>query len=134
MAAPKEEIVTESVIPPMPANDDGAPIPFDRWNEVLAAVGKTDPMMKAALSDSEAFVQGEYMLIKIAHDSFKDMVNKDARHRGNLKAAIAFVTGQPYKIGPYKEPERSVTSSVADDPLDKLILSAKEAGLPTSEE
>ncbi|MBQ2703921.1 MAG: DNA polymerase III subunit gamma/tau [Clostridia bacterium] len=132
--ASKEEIVTESVVPPMPANDSGEPIPFDRWNDVLAAVGKTDPMMKAALSDSEAFVQGEYMLIKIAHESFKDMVNKDARHRGNLKAAIAFVTGQPYKIGPYKEPERSVTSAIADDPLDKLILSAKEAGLPTSEE
>ena len=128
-----KEVVTEKVIPPMPA-EEGEPVPFDRWNEVLAAVGKTDPMMKAALSDSEAFVQGEYMLIKIAHESFKDMVNKDARHRGNLKAAIAFVTGQPYKIGPYKEPEKPITSAITDDPLDKLILSAKEAGLPTSEE
>ena len=133
--AKNDDIVVERLTPPeavVPKYEEEI-IPFDRWNEVLAAVGKTDPLMKAALSDSAAYVQGEYMLIKIAHESFKDMVNKDARHRGNLKAAIAFVTGFPFKIGPYKEPAKPVTAN-SDDPLDKLILSAKEAGLPTSDE
>ncbi len=136
---PQPEKEAEPVAPapaaaPIPTSDEGEPILFDRWNDVIAAVGKSDPLMRAALSDSEAYVQGEYMLIKIAHESFKDMVNKDARHRGNLKAAIAFVTGQNYKIGPYKAPEKPTVTDNTDDPLDKLILSAKKAGLPTSEE
>ncbi len=131
--APTPTPVAEQKAEPAPLSEDGEPVLFDRWNEVLAAVGKNDPMMKAALSGSQAYVQGEYMLIKIAHESFKDMVNKDARHRGNLKAAISFVTGRPYKIGPYTAVEKAAPV-MENDPLDKLILTAKEAGLPTSEQ
>ena len=110
----------------------GAPIPFERWNEVIAAVGKTDRLMKAALGGSEAFIDGEYMLLRIANESFRDTINGDARHRANLKAAIASVTGINYKIGPYKEPKKP--QSNPDDPLDKLIEAAVSNNVPTKAE
>ncbi len=109
-------------------NENGAPVLFDRWNEVIAAVGKTDRLMKAALGGSEAYIQGEYMLLKIANESFKDTINGDARHRSNLKAAIAHVTGFNYKIGPYKEEKKA--DAVENDPLDKLIEAAVQNNLP----
>ncbi len=116
-----------AVIPEAQGVSDGA-TPFDRWNEVIAAVGKTDRLMKAALGGSEAFIQGEYMLLRIKNESFRDTINGDARHRANLKNAIALVTGYNYKIGPYKEPEKPKYS--ADDPLEKLIKIAEENNIP----
>ncbi len=107
----------------------GEAVPFERWNEVIAAVGKSDRLMKAALGGSEAFIQGEYMLLRIANESFKDTINGDARHRANLKAAIASVTGYNYKIGPYKEPKQVETAS--NDPLDKLIEAALANNIPS---
>lgn len=103
-------------------------VPFDRWNEVVAALGKTDRLMKAALGGSQAYIQGEYMLLRIANESFRDMINGDARHRNNLKAAIAHVTGFNYKIGPYREEKK--TAAIENDPLDKLIESAIANNVP----
>ena len=132
--APAEIVETAPTPAPAPATTEGqnGTVPFDKWNDVLAALGKTDPMMKAALGDSQAYISGDFVLIKIAHNSFRDMVNTDARHRGNLKAAIAHVTGKTYKIGPYKETEAPKTQN--DDPLDKLMQAAKDAGIPTGEQ
>jgi DNA polymerase-3 subunit gamma/tau len=125
---PEEDSMTASPVTAAPPTD-GECVPFDRWNEVVAALGKTDRLMKAALGGSEAFVHGEYMLIKIANESFRDMINGDARHRSNLKAAIAGVSGINYKIGPYREQKAAVKTE--NDPLDKLIESAKQNNIPT---
>ena len=103
---------------------------FDRWNEVLGALSKFDPLMKAVLEGSHAYIGGpdnDFMLIEITNESFRDMFNNDARHRTNLKKAIASVTGRPYKIGPYA-PARQ-TQAPADDPLDRLEQSLKQNGL-----
>ncbi len=131
----EDEVTSSAPVPTVatvsPQNGDEC-VPFDRWNEVIAAVGKTDRLMKAALGGSEAFIQGEYMLLKIANESFRDTINGDARHRANLKAAIAHVTGFNYKIGPYKEEKKS--NVIENDPLDKLIEAAIANNVPNKAE
>ena len=115
-----------------PSSDDA--VPFDRWNEVLAALGRIDPLMKAVLGGSRAYRSGEdFMLIEIANESFRDMFNNDARHRANLKKAIASVTGRSYKIGPYTGAS-APASAPADDPLDKLADALERNGLSGGKE
>ncbi len=126
-----EQPAAPAVAAPVSSDESNEAVPFERWNEVIAAVGKTDRLMKAALGGSEAFIQGEYMLLRIANESFRDTINGDARHRANLKAAIASVTGFNYKIGPYKEPKKEEVNK--NDPLDKLIEAAIANNVPKSE-
>ena len=103
---------------------------YTRWNDVVAALGTTDRLLRAVLEKSRAYVRGEYMLIYTENESFRGMINSDTRHRNNLKAAIQAVTGRVYKIGPYKPAEKKITN---DDPLDKIIAAAKENGVPDKE-
>ena len=103
---------------------------FAQWNEVLSALGRFDPLMKAVLGGSSAYIGGEekdFLLIEITNESFRDMFNNDARHRANLKKAIASVTGRNYKIGPYNP--QKVQKAPVDDPLDKFEDSIKRNGL-----
>lgn len=102
-------------------------VKFDRWNDVLTALGKIDPLMKAALGGSNAYISGDFMLIEITNSSFRDMINNDSRHRANLKKVIASVTGKPYKIGPYTPKAEPKTSTNDDDPLDKLALAIENS-------
>ena len=131
-AAPPIEETPPPPAAPAPAEETAAAptageVVFDRWNEVLAALTRVDPLMKAVLGGSTAYESGEYMLIEIANESFRDMVNSDPRHRGNLKKAIASVTGRSYKIGPHVAAAQA--KPVKDDPLDALAAALKSNGL-----
>ncbi len=136
---PAEEPAYEAEIP-APATEVAKPAPapsapsvggkLTQWNEVLSALGRFDPLMKAVLGGSSAYIGGdggEYLLIEITNESFRDMFNNDARHRSNLKKAIASVTGRNYKIGPYNP--QKVQKATENDPLDKLEESLRLNGL-----
>ena len=122
-APPAEPVEAPS---PAPAPATEGEVPFERWNEVLAALTRVDPLMKAVLGGSTAYESGDFILIEIANESFRDMVNSDPRHRGNLKKAIASVTGRSYKIGPHVTAE---AKPVEDDPLDALAEALQSHGL-----
>ena len=109
-------------------------MPYKNWNDILGALGKTDPMMKAALEGSQAYIVNDCMLIDFKNESFRDMINTSPRHKSALKAAIVQVTGTNYKIGPYtkKKAAGSTPEPNADDeidPLDDLVSRARQAGI-----
>ena len=108
--------------------------PYKNWNDILGTLGKTDPMMKAALEGSQAYIVNDCMLIDFKNESFRDMINTSPRHKSALKAAIVQVTGTNYKIGPYtkKKAAGSTPEPNADDeidPLDDLVSRARQAGI-----
>ena len=114
---------------------DGGDHPYKKWNDILGALGKTDPMMKAALEGSTGYIIDNCMLIDFKNESFRDMINTSPRHKSALKAAILQVTGNNYKIGPYSR-KKAVQSNAVEvnedgeiDPLDDLVMRAKEAGI-----
>ena len=101
----------------------------------MGALGKTDPMMKAALEGSTGYIVDNCMLIDFKNESFRDMINTSPRHKSALKAAILQVTGTNYKIGPYSR-KKAVQANAVEvnedgeiDPLDDLVMRAKEAGI-----
>ncbi len=118
-----------------PEQKGGGDHPYKNWNDILGALGKTDPMMKAALEGSAAYIVGDCMLIDFKNESFRDMINTSPRHKSALKAAIVQVTGTNYKIGPYAR-KAAVKSNAVEvnedgeiDPLDDLVMRAKKAGI-----
>ena len=109
-------------------------VPYKNWNDILGTLGKTDPMMKAALEGSQAYIVNDCMLIDFKNESFRDMINTSPRHKSALKAAIVQVTGTNYKIGPYTKkkaggnnPEPNADDEI--DPLDDLVSRARQAGI-----
>ena len=109
-------------------------LPYKNWNDILGTLGKTDPMMKAALEGSQAYIVNDCMLIDFKNESFRDMINTSPRHKSFLKAAIVQVTGTNYKIGPYtkKKASGATPEPNADDeidPLDDLVSRARQAGI-----
>ncbi len=123
--APEPPSAADTAVSSQPDLNTEAESKFNRWNDVLTALSKVDPLMKAALGGSSAYISGDYMLIEITNSSFRDMVNTDTRHRTNLKKAIASVTGKNYKIGPYTGKPKA-TPTAEDDPLDKLAEAIKD--------
>ena len=115
--------------------NQGSDHPFKNWNDILGALGKTDPMMKAALEGSSAYIVNDCMLIDFKNESFRDMINTSPRHKKSLKEAIVQVTGKNYKIGPYSR-KKNVDNSALPvnedgeiDPIDDLIDRARKAGI-----
>lgn len=115
--------------------NQGSDRPFKNWNDILGALGKTDPMMKAALEGSSAYIVNDCMLIDFKNESFRDMINTSPRHKKSLKEAIVQVTGKNYKIGPYSR-KKNVDDSALPvnedgeiDPIDDLIDRARKAGI-----
>ena len=100
---------------------------FSEWVEVLSELASTDKLLKAALKGSNAYIEDDIILIDIANESFKDMINGESRHRTALKQAILKVTGKNYRIGPYTKKQQIKKEEF--DPLDNIILNAQNNGL-----
>ncbi len=120
---------------PETSEKKGGDHPYKKWNDILGALGKTDPMMKAALEGSVGYIVDNCMLIDFKNESFRDMINTSPRHKSALKAAIIQVTGTNYKIGPYSR-KKAIQKNAVEvnedgeiDPLDDLVMRAKEAGI-----
>ena len=125
-------------IPPMP-NDSDIPLPeapvsvakpepkFDegevmKWNEVLAILTGTCPLIAGVLKGSKAYIKGDYLLIDAPNSQFKSMINQQGGvYKEHIRAAAQRVLGATYKLGPYK---RETTTNDAD-PLKALAEKLK---------
>lgn len=125
-------------IPPMP-NDSDIPLPeapvsvakpepkFDegevmKWNEVLAILTGTCPLIAGVLKGSKAYIKGDYLLIDAPNSQFKSMINQQGGvYKEHIRTAAQRVLGATYKLGPYK---RETTTNDAD-PLKALAEKLK---------
>lgn len=99
---------------------------FLQWPEILEIMKGSSNSIAAAFSGSSAFVNGGYMLIKAPQIAFELL--KRPSQRDKMRDAIRQVTGQTYKLGPYKEEEEQQE----EDPLTLLEQRAREAGIPVT--
>ena len=133
-----EAIKADDDIPPMP-DDSDIPLPeapvsvakpepkFDegevmKWNEVLAILTGTCPLIAGVLKGSKAYIKGDYLLIDAPNSQFKSMINQQGGvYKEHIRAAAQRVLGATYKLGPYK---RETTTNDAD-PLKALAEKLK---------
>ncbi|MCI8360236.1 MAG: DNA polymerase III subunit gamma/tau [Clostridiales bacterium] len=105
----------------------GSDIVCDKWPDILAALAKTCPLMYGVLQGSTAYVRGDLLLIDSKNSQFRTLVKGDnPMYRDEIRKAATEVTGQIYRLGPYRTAE---APAAAADPLDGLLERAGELGL-----
>ena len=73
--------------------------PFMQWTEVLEELKQTDMPLAAILQGSQAFVRGEFVLIKSQNSVFEQFIKKETSHSSAIKAAILKISGKKYRLG-----------------------------------
>lgn len=100
--------------------------PLAQWPEILQVVKAATPSAGAAFHGSKAYVSGGYVLIDAPNQiAFQLLRRQDQREK--VRAAIQQVTGQSYRLGPYKKKE---AAQQEEDPLARLAQEAEQAGIP----
>ncbi len=129
----KEIIEDDDDIPPLP-DDNDVPLPeapekptesnqpkdegeVIKWNEVIAILTTTCPLIAGVLKDSKAYIKGDYLLIDAPNSQFRTLINQaNGKYKDSIRAAAQRVLGATYKLGPYKKP----TAAAESDPLAAL--------------
>ena len=151
-AAPKTEVKEEEKVAVIDDNedvtdDDEIPIPDDgdipnsenveaaskpeakadegeveKWNEILAILTGTCPLIAGVLKGSKAYIRGDYLLIDAPNSQFKTLINQaNGQYKENIRNAAQRVLGATYKLGPYKRE----TVIADEDPLKALANKLK---------
>lgn len=116
-------------VPAPPAPAPAAPaqdVPFDRWNEVIEALMKTNPALVPLLNGSTANLRGMRVLIRSTNPVLAKLLKQNG-YVSSLNEAIRTVTGQNYKAAVYSTP--APASNAAADPLTGLIAKMNDAGV-----
>ncbi|MCR4614998.1 MAG: DNA polymerase III subunit gamma/tau [Clostridiales bacterium] len=114
--APEQEKQNATEKPEQTAPDRDENIPFMQWTEVLDELKQTDMPLAAILQGSQAFVRGEFILIKSQNSTFEQFIRVGS-HSSAVKAAVLKISGKKYRLGILKSEE----DQPANDPLAGLI-------------
>lgn len=99
---------------------------FRQWPEILQVIRGSTKSVAMAFDESSAYVSGDYLLIQAPEFAFELLKKPEQRRR--MREAVFQVTGQAYKLGPYRPPAPKTEEA---DPLEELLQRAESAGIPT---
>lgn len=100
---------------------------LEEWPEILQILGGYSKAIATAFTGTNAFVNGDYVLIDAPADSMAFELLRKSSQREQMREAIRQATGKVYKLGPYRKKEDSPT--VNSDPLKQLAKQAEQAGI-----
>lgn len=124
------EIITE----PEPVEIESAPIKDGKleaavWKKILTELSKSAPLISGILNDSNAYINGQFLLIETENTQFAELINgKNNIYREKLRKAIETVLGRSFKLGPY----RKKAEEQSEDPLEQLKNKLKALEVPNS--
>lgn len=96
----------------------GEPEKAESWEDVIAILQKSCPLIAGVLKDSNAYIENDYLLIETENSQFKTLVNgSNALYRNAIRNAAKEVYNKTFRLGPYKKAQ-SEEKSV--DPLLEL--------------
>ena len=136
---PMVESKPESVHAPKPAPRPGEidivelsrnAKPFPNWSELVERFRGPSATIAESLAGSEAFVNGNYLLIKAESDLAFEMLKKPEKRRAIHEVLIAN-TGKKYRLGPYRLEEKEKSAS---DPLQQFKNRLVQSGIEYTEE
>ena len=105
-----------------PAAPEGS---FDGWSEVMAILAKTCPLLHGFLYGSAAYIDGNKLLIDCDNSQFRDLLNSEnPMYKDSLRNAAMEVTGQRFRLGPYRRKTENTT-----DPFEEMLKKAESLGL-----
>ena len=122
--------------PPQAASQQDRPkkpvVPFTPWPQVLEALRHINTALHGALVSTEAFLDGEIVLIDCQDPLFLEMIRSNDYAKKSIHQALQSGAGRDYRIGPFKR-ERYERKK-ADDPMEQILASAEKLGVDMSVE
>ena len=133
-----EEIIVEEIpeIPEIPEPEiplenrvDDGKLEKAVWKNILSELSRSAPLISGILSDSNAYINGQFLLIDTENTQFAELINgKNNIYREKLRKAIETVLGRSFKLGPYRK-----KAAVEDvDPLSELKQKLKDLEIPSA--
>ena len=127
---------TVGAVVPQAASQQDRPkkpvVPFTPWPQVLEALRHINTALHGALVSTEAFLDGEIVLIDCQDPLFLEMIRSNDYAKKSLHQALQSGAGRDYRIGPFKR-ERYERKK-ADDPMEQILASAEKLGVDMSVE
>ncbi len=120
----KEDKPAEKFVPETSNNPQGMEKSFGAWPDVVAELSGYNRLMAAALKGTEAFIDGNLVLIKCENKEFLDMINQNPANKADIRKAIQNVTGMTCRLGPYRPKEKA-----KEDPLSGFLSNMQSKGL-----
>ncbi len=117
-----------------PAPTASGDVPFTPWRDVLERLRSIDMPLYAHMTDSAAFVHGDYLLIQ-SQNPLLDNFLKMPTHVKCIARAVGEVTGKKFTLGKYNTPEEIQRQRAAQaaappkDPLENLLSHAEDLGV-----
>ena len=92
------------------------------WREILGIIKNEAPLLWGVLTDSSAYIKGEFLLIDAPNPQFRTMIkSENAQYKDSIRKAALKVLGKTYKLGPYTK--TNTASNV--DPLQEIANKLK---------
>ena len=122
--------------PPQAASQQDRPkkpvVPFTPWPQVLEALRHVNTALHGALVSTEAYLDGEIVLIDCQDPLFLEMIRSNDYAKKSLHQALQSGAGRDYRIGPFKRERYEMKK--ADDPMEQILASAEKLGVDMSVE
>ena len=122
--------------PPQDASQQDRPkkpvVPFAPWPQVLEALRHVNTALHGALISTEAFLDGEIVLIDCQDPLFLEMIRSNDYAKKSIHQALQSGAGRDYRIGPFKRERYEMKK--ADDPMEQILASAEKLGVDMSVE
>ena len=122
--------------PPQDASQQDRPkkpvVPFAPWPQVLEALRHINTALHGALVSTEAFLDGEIVLIDCQDPLFLEMIRSNDYAKKSIHQALQSGAGRDYRIGPFKRERYEMKK--ADDPMEQILASAEKLGVDMSVE
>ena len=107
-------------------------VPFAPWPQVLEALRHVNTALHGALVSTEAFLDGEIVLIDCQDPLFLEMIRSNDYAKKSIHQALLSGAGRDYRIGPFKRERYEMKK--ADDPMEQILASAEKLGVDMSVE
>lgn len=104
---------------------------FDKWPQVLEALQHLNTALHGALVNTEAYLDGEIVLIDCQDSLFLEMIRTNEYAKKSIHQALVGATGRDYRIGPFKH-DRYQSKKQQDDPMEDILSSAQKLGVEVS--
>ncbi|MBR3300894.1 MAG: DNA polymerase III subunit gamma/tau [Clostridia bacterium] len=96
--------------------------PLKEWEDILAKLRISCPIIAGVLKGSKAYLQNERLLIDSKNEQFRSLINADnSTYRDAIKKASFDILGKRYNLGPYKK-----SKVEQDDGADPLAAFARQ--------
>lgn len=107
-------------------------VPFAPWPQVLEALRHVNTALHGVLVSTEAFLDGEIVLIDCQDPLFLEMIRSNDYAKKSIHQALQSGAGRDYRIGPFKRERYEMKK--ADDPMEQILASAEKLGVDMSVE